>query len=75
MNKKLFVLSLPTGIGAEYGGYAGDMGYIAREFANHFDLNKILDIALDDENVDTITKKVELSKKLIASSKVKSLIL
>lgn len=38
MDKKLFVLSLPTGIGAEYGGYAGDMGYIAREFANHFDL-------------------------------------
>ena len=38
MDQKLFVLSLPTGIGAEYGGYAGDMGYIAREFAKHFDL-------------------------------------
>ena len=38
MDKKLFVLSLPTGIGAQCGGYAGDMGYIAREFANHFDL-------------------------------------
>lgn len=40
-------------------------------FANHFDLNTILEIPLDDENVDTKTKKIELSKKLIASSKVK----
>ena len=45
--------------------------YVDILFANHFDLNKILEIKLDDENVDTITKKVELSKKLIASSKVK----
>ncbi|MBR7172232.1 MAG: sugar kinase [Clostridia bacterium] len=40
-------------------------------FANHFDLNTILEIPLDSEDVDTKTKKIELSKKLIAGSKVK----
>jgi len=40
-------------------------------FANHFDLNTILEIPLDDENVDVKTKKIELSKKLISTSKVK----
>ena len=44
--------------------------YVDVLFANHFDLNKILEIPLDDENVSDITKKIELSKKLIASSKV-----
>ena len=39
-------------------------------FANHFDLNTILEIPLDNNNVDVITKKIELSKKLIESSKV-----
>ena len=36
--KKLFAFSIPTGIGAEFGGYAGDAGFIARKFAKHFDL-------------------------------------
>lgn len=36
--KKLYAFSIPTGIGAEYGGYAGDAGIIARKFAKHFDL-------------------------------------
>lgn len=40
-------------------------------FANHFDLNTILEIPLDDESVDETTKKIELSKKLISNSKVK----
>lgn len=44
--------------------------YVDVLFANHFDLNTILEIPLDDENVSDITKKIELSKKLIASSKV-----
>ena len=45
--------------------------YVDVLFANHFDLNTILEIALDDDNVDLKTKKIELSKKLIDSSKVK----
>lgn len=45
--------------------------YVDVLFANHFDLNTILEIPLDDESVDTKTKKIELSKKLIAQSKVK----
>ena len=36
--KKLYAFSIPTGIGAEFGGYAGDAGSIARKFAKHFDL-------------------------------------
>ena len=34
----MFAFSIPTGIGAEFGGYAGDAGSIARKFAKHFDL-------------------------------------
>lgn len=44
--------------------------YVNVLFANHFDLNTILEIPLDDENVDIKTKKIELSKKLISNSKV-----
>ena len=40
-------------------------------FANHFDLNTILEIPLSNENLDIKTKKIELSKKLIENSKVK----
>jgi len=29
-------ISIPTGIGAEIGGYAGDFGHIAREFSKYF---------------------------------------
>ncbi len=36
--KKLYAFSIPTGIGAEFGGYAGDAGAIVRRFARHFDL-------------------------------------
>ncbi len=36
MNKKPIVLSIPTGIGADIGGYAGDFGYIARKFSRYF---------------------------------------
>ncbi|MBR1617145.1 DUF3326 domain-containing protein [bacterium] len=35
-NKRNIAISIPTGIGAEFGGYAGDFGYIAREFAKYF---------------------------------------
>ena len=45
--------------------------YVDVLFANHFDLNTILEIPLDNEDVDIKTKKIELSKKLIESSKVK----
>jgi len=45
--------------------------YVDVLFANHFDLNTILEIPLDNKNSDEKTKKIELSKKLIASSKVK----
>ncbi len=34
----MYAFSIPTGIGAEFGGYAGDAGVIARKFAKHFDL-------------------------------------
>ena len=36
MEKPVIAISLPTGIGAEIGGYAGDFGYIAREFSKYF---------------------------------------
>lgn len=36
MEKPVIALSIPTGIGASYGGYAGDFGYIARKFSEHF---------------------------------------
>lgn len=36
--KKMYAFSIPTGIGAEFGGYAGDAGFIARKFAEHFEL-------------------------------------
>ena len=36
MKKPIIALSIPTGIGADIGGYAGDFGYIARKFSNHF---------------------------------------
>lgn len=45
--------------------------YVDVLFANHFDLNTILEIPLDDENIDIVQKKIELSKKLISMSKVK----
>ena len=44
--------------------------YVDVLFANHFDLNKILEIPLDDEKCDIQTQKIELSKKLINNSKV-----
>ena len=34
--KPVIALSIPTGIGANIGGYAGDFGYIAREFSKYF---------------------------------------
>ncbi len=34
--KNIIALSIPTGVGAEIGGYAGDAGYIAREFSKYF---------------------------------------
>ena len=34
--KNIIALSIPTGIGAEIGGYAGDAGAIAREFSKYF---------------------------------------
>ena len=33
---KNIAISIPTGIGAAFGGYAGDFGCIAREFSKHF---------------------------------------
>ncbi|MBQ8635457.1 DUF3326 domain-containing protein [bacterium] len=36
MDKPIVAISIPTGIGAEIGGYAGDFGYIAREFSKYF---------------------------------------
>lgn len=33
---KNIAISIPTGIGADIGGYAGDFGYIARSFAKDF---------------------------------------
>lgn len=34
--KPVIAISIPTGIGATIGGYAGDFGYLAREFSKHF---------------------------------------
>lgn len=34
--KPVVAISIPTGIGANIGGYAGDFGYIAREFSKYF---------------------------------------
>ncbi len=34
--KNIIALSIPTGVGAEIGGYAGDAGFVAREFSKHF---------------------------------------
>lgn len=36
MEKPVIAISIPTGIGANIGGYAGDFGYIAREFSKYF---------------------------------------
>ena len=33
---KYIAFSLPTGIGAQIGGYAGDIGYIVREYSKYF---------------------------------------
>ncbi len=38
MDKPKIAISIPTGIGANFGGYAGDFGYIARRFAKYFHL-------------------------------------
>ena len=38
MQKPIIAISIPTGIGADIGGYAGDFGYIAREFSKYFHL-------------------------------------
>ena len=35
-NKSIIALQIPTGIGAEIGGYAGDFGYIARKFSEKY---------------------------------------
>ena len=35
MNKEIIALSIPTGVGADIGGYAGDFGAIAREFSKY----------------------------------------
>jgi hypothetical protein len=37
-NKKFLAISIPTGIGLEIGGYAGDFGGTAREFSKYFNL-------------------------------------
>ena len=34
--KPVIAISIPTGIGADIGGYAGDFGYIARKFSRSF---------------------------------------
>lgn len=36
--RKTVAISIPTGVGAEIGGYAGDGGKIARMFSKHFDV-------------------------------------
>jgi len=36
LKKPIVALSIPTGIGADIGGYAGDFGYIARKFSKYF---------------------------------------
>ncbi len=37
-SSKFLAISIPTGIGLEFGGWAGDFGSIAREFSRHFNL-------------------------------------
>ena len=37
-HKKTVAISIPTGIGAEIGGYAGDGGKIARKFSKYFNV-------------------------------------
>lgn len=37
-SKRFLAISVPTGIGLEFGGYAGDFGSIAREFSRSFNL-------------------------------------
>lgn len=44
--------------------------YVDVLFANHFDIEEILEIKLDEEVNDIIEKKIQLSKKLISLSKV-----
>lgn len=44
--------------------------YVSVLFANQFDIEQILEISLDKDYQDEITKKIELSKKLIAQSKI-----
>lgn len=34
--KPVVALSIPTGVGTDIGGYAGDFGYIARKFSSYF---------------------------------------
>ena len=34
--KPIIAISIPTGIGADIGGYAGDFGHVAREFSKYF---------------------------------------
>ncbi len=36
--RDLYAFVIPTGIGAQIGGFAGDAGYVVREFSKHFDL-------------------------------------
>ena len=45
--------------------------YVDVLFANYFDMNTILEIPLDNKDADVKTKNIELSKKLMAGSKVK----
>ncbi len=44
--------------------------YVDVLFANHFDIEQILEIGLDHEVDDIVTKKIELSKKLIDQTKI-----
>ena len=41
MEKPIVAISIPTGIGANIGGYAGDFGYIAREFAKYLHVDNV----------------------------------
>ena len=34
--KPIIAISIPTGIGADIGGYAGDFGYLSRRFSKYF---------------------------------------
>lgn len=36
--KEIIAFSIPTGIGAEIGGFAGDAGYVVREFSKYFEV-------------------------------------